>query len=238
MNGCLKLISASIPGQYNQLFNDELEKVIQRTHDPEHRRVLESLRQMDWIAYLAASIRKRFRGEREVQERTNDLVVILLMSKLFRGFDERTSGPMDRRFKRSVANAIINMLEKERNRKRFFPTASQEFQPEIPARRTSSEELIQDFRRLVKHSLGEIGLGVLDARLNGQEMRSLVGNPEFGSPTVSKLKRIVRQIKSLAKDFAGDDEGFLRQVERAMGREAAAEGQSAGAIFDETTWTG
>jgi len=30
----------------------------------------------------------------------------------------------------------------------------------------------------------------------------------------------VREIKELAKEFAGDDPGFLRQVERAMGREA------------------
>ena len=129
------------------------------------------------------------------------------------------------------------MLEKERNRKRFFPTASQEFQPEIPARRTSSEELIQDFRRLVKHSLGEIGLGVLDARLNGQEMRSLVGNPEFGSPTVSKLKRIVRQIKSLAKDFAGMTKAFCGKWSgRWEGRRPLR--VKVRSYFDETTWTG
>ena len=38
----------------------------------------------------------------------------LLTGKLFQGFDERISGPMDSRFKMSVGNAIRNMVEKER----------------------------------------------------------------------------------------------------------------------------
>ena len=38
---------------------------------------------------------------------------------------------MDLRFKRSVGNAIRNMVEKERNRRRWLPTVSigQEFKP-------------------------------------------------------------------------------------------------------------
>ena len=209
------------PGQYNQLFNDELEKVIERTSDPEHRRALEGMRQTNWIAYVAASIRRAgFQDQREVQERTHDVVVKLLMGKLFRGFDERRSGPMDRRFKRSVANAIVNMIEKERNRRRFIPAASQDFQNELPARQTWSQDLIQNFRRLVKNQIGDLGLSVLDARLARQELKSLVGDPELGSPTRSVLRRIVREIKDLAKDFAKNDPGFLRQIERAVGREA------------------
>ena len=43
------------PAAYNQLFSDELEKVIQRTSDPEHRQALESMREFDFIGYIAAS---------------------------------------------------------------------------------------------------------------------------------------------------------------------------------------
>ena len=117
------------------------------------------------------------------------------------------------------------MLEKEKNRRRFFPAASQDFQNEIPARRTRSEDLIQDFRKLVKNSLGQIGLGVLDARLARQELKSLVGDPALGIPNRSTLRRIVREIKDLAKVFAKNDPGFLRQVERAMGREQETVGK-------------
>ena len=90
------------PKEYNELFDKELEKVIARTSDPKHRQALESMRGFDWIAYIAASVRNaglprlprraradpRHRGE-------------AAHGQLFRGFDERISGPMDLRFKRS-----------------------------------------------------------------------------------------------------------------------------------------
>ena len=81
--------------------------------------------------------------------------------------------------------------------------------------------MIDDFRKLVKNKLGELGLGVLDARLSGQEMNDLVGNPELGSPSHAVLKRVVREIKQLAREYAEStgDAGFLRQVERSLGRE-------------------
>ena len=207
------------PAEYNKLFADELEKVIQRTSDPEHRRALEGMRQFNFVGYISSSVRAHFQDQREVLERTHDVVVKLLMGKLFRGFDEKISGPMDRRFKKSVTNSVLNMLEKEGHRRKHFPAASQDLQNELPARRTSSEDLIQDFRRLVKNSEGQIGLAVLDARLAGQEMKSLPGVSR------SVLKRIVREIKELARTFAGNDPGFLRQVERAMGREAETVGK-------------
>ena len=69
--------------------------------------------------------------QREVEERTHEIAVKLLTGKLFTGFDERRSGPMDLRFKTSVGNAIRNMVEKEQNRRRLLPTVpiGQEFEP-------------------------------------------------------------------------------------------------------------
>jgi hypothetical protein len=49
--------------------------------------------------------------QRERDEKTHEVVVKLLMGKLFTGFDERFSGPMDLRFKKSVGNAVRNIIE-------------------------------------------------------------------------------------------------------------------------------
>jgi hypothetical protein len=55
------------------------------------------MRGFNWRGYIAASVRHAgVRDQREVQERTHDVLVKLLVGRLFTGFDERTSGPMDR----------------------------------------------------------------------------------------------------------------------------------------------
>jgi hypothetical protein len=228
------------PKQYNHLFGSELEKVISRTSDAKHRQALEGMRGFGWLSYIAASVRHAgFRDYRDGQERIHDIAVKLLTGTLFTGFDERTSGPMDLRFRASVGNAIRNMVEKDRNRRRLLPTVpiQQEFEPggvtadDLPARsppqENSGEKIIYDFRRLVKRRLGELGIAVLDLRLNGGETKSLVGNPTLGSPGKFAIKRIVQQIKSLAREFATSlgDPAFLRDIERAMAAEEATIGK-------------
>jgi hypothetical protein len=68
-----------------------------------------------------------------------------------------------------------------------------------------------------------LGIAVLDARLLGQETKSLVGRPDLGYPGRSVIKRAVQEIKALARQYAGSlgDPAFLRDIERAMGREEA-----------------
>ena len=79
------------------------------------------MRGFNWVGYIAQCVRHAgYRDQREVQERTHEIVVKLLMGGLFSSFDERTSGPIDRRFKCSVTNALWNLAEKERNRRRFI----------------------------------------------------------------------------------------------------------------------
>jgi hypothetical protein len=109
--------------RYDHLFDKELEKVIARTHDPAHRQALERMRGFNWTCYIAASIRNSgYRDQREIQERTHDIVVKLLTGGMFRDYDEQRQGPMDIRFTRSVGNAIRNMVGLERNRRRLLPT--------------------------------------------------------------------------------------------------------------------
>ena len=85
------------------------------------------------------------------------------------------------------------------------------------------ERLIDDFRHLVRNRLGHLGLAVFDARLNGQETKSLVGREDLGSPGRFVIKRVVGEIKALAREYAQrlDDPAFIRDIERAMGREGA-----------------
>ncbi len=220
------------PKQYNSLFDMELEKVIGRVKDPAHRQALEGMRGFGWMGYIAAAVRNGgFHDQREIQERAHDIAVKLLVGGLFRDYDERRHGPMDLRFKRSVGNAIRNMVEKERNRRRLLPTVpiQQEFEPgmvtadDLPARspQDDGEKVVRDFRRLVKRRLGEIGGAVLDTRLAGEETKGLVGRPDLGSPGRFVVKRVVCQIKELAREYAVslDDPELLRRVARAMGRE-------------------
>jgi hypothetical protein len=216
--------------QYNQLFDQELAKLMGRVVSPDHRAALERMRGFGWVAYIAQCVRNAgWYDQRQVQERIHDIVVKLLMGGLFRTFDERTSGPIDLRFKRSVANAIKNIAEKERNRRRLLPTVSlgNEWRPDaedVPDRASTAQgddEMIGDFRRLVQVRLGEVGLAVLDARLTGQETKGLVGRPDLGSPGAYAIKRTVQSIKMLARQYAEQlgDPAFLRDIERAMGRE-------------------
>ena len=185
--------------QYNQLFADELQRL--SVSSPEHRQALERLGGFNWTGYIAASLRNAgYRDQREIHERTHDIVVKLLTGGLFRDYDERQHGPLDLRFKRSVANAVRNMVEKQRNARRLLPTVSigQEMGDDLPDRMADDgeEKVIEDFHQLVRHRLGELGIAVLDNRLAGEEMKSLVGREDLGLRRTT-LRSRNNQVKSL-----------------------------------------
>ena len=209
------------PQQYNRLFDDELGKL--SVSSPEHRQAIERMSGFNWVGYIAKSLRNAgYRDQREVAERTHDITVKMLTGGLFRDYDERQHGSVDLRFKRSVANAIRNMVEKDKNRRRFFPIG-QERGDDVPERMVDrgEEKVIEDFRQLVWNRLGQLGIAVLDARLAGEETKSLVGREDLGSPGRFVIKRVVGEVKALARTYAQrrGDPGFLRDVQRAMGRE-------------------
>ena len=90
--------------------------------------------------------------------------------------------------------------------------------------RTSAEEddqLVDDFRRLVQDRLSQLGIAVLDARLAGQETKSLVGREDLGLPGRLQVKAIVQKVKAPAREYAErlGDQAFLRDIERAFRRE-------------------
>ena len=130
------------PAQYNALFDGELEKVIARVRDPAHKQALERLRGFDWVSYIVCWVRHAgYRDQRERDEKTHEVVTKLLLGTLFRGYNPRIHGPMELRFRRSVGNAVRNLVEKEKTRRRYLPSVpiAQEFTPgsvtadELPA---------------------------------------------------------------------------------------------------------
>jgi hypothetical protein len=192
------------------------------------------MRGFNWVGYIARCVwNAGYHDQRQVQERTHDIVVKLVMGTLFRAFDERTSGPMDLRFKRSVANAVKNLVEKERNRRRLIPTVpiGQQFQPgaiaaaELPGRPSSDhdERVIEEFRRLLQKRLGDLAVAVFELRIAGGETKSLVGSPTLGFPGSYVIKRVVQEIKALARQYAASlgDFTLLRRIEKAMQEEEA-----------------
>ena len=157
------------PDEYNALFNSELEKVIGRVRDPAQQAALQRMRNFNWVGYIAASVwNAGYRDQRERDEKTHEVVVKLLMGQLFKGFNEKISGPLDLRFRRSVSNAIKNIVEKEKNRRRLHPSVpiGQEFEPgtiaaaDLPDRVSYGydEQVTEKFRELVRRQLGDLGL--------------------------------------------------------------------------------
>ena len=215
---------------YNGLFDEELNKLLPALTHRTQRQHLELMHGFNWTGYIAAAVRRAgITSPEEVDERVHEIVVRLLVSPggLFRDYEERRHGPFDLRFRRAVGNAVRNLVEKERNRRRYIPSVAirHDFVPggvtvdDLAARAIPNQDAtaIDGFRELVLRRLGEMALRVLDARLEGLEMRSL---PGLSSYTV---KVIVQSIKKLAKDYAEavGDFAFLREVERLMASEAA-----------------
>jgi hypothetical protein len=139
---------------------------------------------------------------------------------------------MDLRFKKSVANAIRNVVELERNRRRYIPSVpiGQEVEPgviaaaDLPDRPPvgQDEQVIENFRELVRRRLGDLAVAIFDLRMNGGETKSLVGSPTLGSPSKWAVKKVVQEIKALGRQYAASigDFGLLRRIERAMEDEA------------------
>ena len=162
-----------------------------------------------------------------LDEKVHQITIGMLVQPgaLFRDYDERRHGPFDLRFKRTMANSLKNLTEKERNRRRYIPSVPirQEF---VPGGVTSNDlvargepegdpRILDDFRELLQRQLGPLAVRVFDARLEGVEMKTLPGVSSY------TVKKTVQDIKSLAKKYAlaMNDPSLLRQVERLMAAE-------------------
>jgi len=209
------------PKQYDAIFDAELEKLITKVRDPARLRSLQEMRGFKWLGYIATAVRSSgYREYRQWRETVHEVVTKLLLGKLFSGYDETRSGPFLLRFKSSVWNAIRNIVQKDQTRRRRLPSVPAEHGEDIPAPSPAQhdEQIIHDFRQVVRKRLGTLALAVLDTRLDGDATESLVGSPSLGSPSRNAIGRAVVDIKELAREFAvavGDSE-LLKKIQQAM----------------------
>ena len=216
------------PAAYDQLFDQQLEALLARMPDGEQRERAATTQGFAWTNYIAACLRNAgFRYQGDLEERIHDVAVKLLVSPggLFRDYDERRHGPLDLRFKRSVGNAIRNIVALERSRRKYIPAVCGGTRAEdLPARPEANYDttLIERFRQLLAQH-GRLALAVFDTRLNGEQTKDLIGHPQLGNPGKFQIKRAVQQVKAAAREFAeaSGDQAFLRQVERLMAAETA-----------------
>ncbi len=211
---------------YDDLFNRELDAVLPMVRNADDRQRLASLRS-GWTNYVAACLRNAgFRQQGDLEEHIHDVIVKLLVSPggLFRHYDPERHGPLDLRFKRSVSNAVKNIVEREKNRRRLLPAVPLDADL-VPARRQQEDNrtIIEKFRNVLQARLGDLAVSIFNARLGGRQTKDLVGLPELDRPSRYVVKRVVQEIKAVARDFAqrSNDPDFLRRVQRMMDAEAA-----------------
>jgi hypothetical protein len=213
------------PAAYNQVFDGQLEKLIHRLPDGEARQQAMAMKGFDWANYVVRSLQRSGFKDDDVQEHFHQLVVKLLVSpgRLFRGWEPKRHGPLDRRFRTSVWNGIRNAQEKGRNRRKWMNAVDPAAMADRFAGREPYSDLIDQFRQLVAQRLGKLALEILDARLAGEDSKKLVGKAANGTASAYYIKAEVRAIKQLAQQFASQsgDPGFLNMVDRAFSAEAA-----------------
>ena len=196
----------------------------ERTTDPNASEQIDAMQDFDWAGYIEHSLlRAGFRND-DLQEHFHSIAIKLLVSpgKLFRGWEPSRHGPLDRRLKRSVWNAILNIKEKIRNRGRRVTPTDPSILAELQPSRRPYSAVVDKFRDLVAEKVGDLGVAILDQRLAGRDTKALVGKMELGRPSVWQVKRTVQAVKELAQRYAARLGGpaFADMVSTAMEREA------------------
>lgn len=214
---------------YDQLFATELKRLAMH-NDRMAKSQLEDLADnFQFTRYILKSVRSAgFKDEQQANQITHDIVSQLLLGSLF-DFDPAVI-PFGKRFSVSVANAIRNVVAKQNNRQRLIPSIpiSDEEGVGIPSSQiagknvgTADQGVTDDFGTFVHERLGPLGSAVLRAKLDGDEVKGLVGSVELGGPSNYRIKQTVIAIKQLAREFFAerDDNVALGQIERALDSE-------------------
>lgn len=209
-------VSSEFPKtEINTLFANELDSLLAQDHEPEVKQDLEEAKDLDWVGYVARSLRNAGFLDHDIDPLTHEIAVRLVVQPgtLFRGWDGQ---PIQARFKVAVRNAVLNLVERRRRRRRRL--SSEALPDEIVAREFPWDEAgIEEFRELVRDRKGVFALAVLDLRLAGGDTKTLIGSIQFGKPTAYRIKLTVQEIKALAQEFG--DESFRAMVARAMAEE-------------------
>jgi hypothetical protein len=212
------------PEQYNLAFVQGLDDLLGRIHDDDAREQIETLRHFDFAHYIIRSLQRAGFTGAELEEHFHDLITRLLVQpgKLFKGWDPTRHGFLERRFFRSVKNGIINIAEQSRHRRKWMTSTDPVGLAQSVPSRPDNSGVMETFRQHVAHRLGTLALRCLDWRIDGKNVKDLIGRPDLGRPTAYTIKREIQAIKELARQFAAksDDAAMIAGVQRAMDAEA------------------
>jgi hypothetical protein len=205
--------------RFNDLFDGEVRRLTQ-SHSGHDTRLFPSVC-IDWVGYIARSLRNAGFRDHDIDALTQEIVVKLLVSPggLFKNWDGQ---PIEGRFKVAVRNAVLNLVEKRRNWQRF-PTISigkevgMASPEEIATRQQSSgHAMIEAFRQFLRLHHGEVVLQVFDHRFGGGDVKKLVS----AGLSSYAIKEAVKRIKAAGREFAADDPELAAMIDRAFRSEA------------------
>ena len=194
----------------------ELDDLLERTDQRRSEATDFSFARVRLSNYLLNSLKRAgIRDDDSQQEAFQKIAVRLLVSpgKLFH-WNPEEHGPLGSSLQIISWNAIRNIVEKRRNRRKWMQNADPVAIAErTPGRESRSQEIIDVFRQLVKERLGNLAVQILDQRLSGEETKKMVG---IGTASAFYVKKEVQAIKELAQRFAFriGDQSFAQMVSR------------------------
>jgi hypothetical protein len=201
----LREVSEYFPRQYfNQNFREVCERILASEQlTPEVREDLLRIKGIDLVGYTDSSLRRSSFQDFELDEAVSDILIRLLVSpgSLFRKWDRK--GSLSARLKVAIRNSIITLAKKRQKRAKH----SQELPEDLASTVCQDDSgTINAFRDALRRRYGEDHVQVLDARLAGNEVKTLIGS--LGSAW--RIKTIVREIKAFAVGWG--DECLQRAV--------------------------
>lgn len=221
-HGLWNEVSTEFPrDQINALLSSQVDQTIPHITDPEVRNDAIRFRNMDFVGYISRSVRSAlsssgFSDEADIDGYTSDLMSKLLVAPGGLVSRWRRDAPLSYRFKRAVKNWITTLAERtSRRRRRFRELPDDQIAREQPR---DDDDLITDFRRWLQDQYGMPAVVVLNARLEGRNIKDLIGGV---IPSAYALKRATQQVKSAVMRWAGTDPAFQMKVQRLMDAEAA-----------------
>lgn len=206
--------------QIQDLFIKEIDELLKTVPPGETREDLRRLREMDIVAFIDASLRRAGFRDFERDDLVSSIVTKLLLGNFFKGFRQ---GSLVARFKASVSNAIATLVTR-RNRQRH---RSHELPMDLSSRSVADDGTLDHFRAWLRLRYSPIHQAVFDHRLHGGDTSDLVGTHRL---TGYSIKKIVRDIKEAAKDFARNDPELLQMVMKAMETESLTMTKRFGAV--------
>lgn len=201
----LNEVSEHFPRPYfNQIFRDECQRILASEQlAPEVREDLLRIKTIDLVGYTDSSLRRSSFQDFELDELVSDILIKILITpgSLFKKWDRK--GNMSARLKVAIRNSIITLAKKKQKRARRSHELPIKFATPLCQ---DDSGTINAFRDALRSEYGNDHVTVLDNRLAGNELKTLVGL--LGSAW--RIKTIVKDIKAFAVGWG--DECLQRAV--------------------------